>query len=101
MVRPFVMSVRPGRRGPHASTRGHGARRRLALAASSLGVLLVAVAGCRGSASVLQDSLARVDSMHTPSEKLASLVDLDQVHPNTFGIKFRLGELYLSLGELE
>ncbi len=39
--------------------------------------------------------------MTAPSDKLAALVALDQANPQAFGVKFRLGELYLSLGEVD
>jgi tetratricopeptide (TPR) repeat protein len=39
--------------------------------------------------------------MTIPSERLAALIELDQSHSDTFGVKFRLGELYLALGQLD
>lgn len=49
----------------------------------------------------MREQLERIDAMTVPTDALAALVQLDQAHPNDFGVKFRLGELYLKLGQLD
>ena len=45
--------------------------------------------------------MARVDTLPSLSARLSSLVALDQAHPGTFGVKYRLGELHLAVGQPE
>ena len=64
-------------------------------------IIMTGLAACGGRTNVTQEQLGRIDAMTIPTEALAALVQLDQRYPNDFGVKFRLGELYLRLGQLD
>ena len=49
----------------------------------------------------MKDQLTRIDAIAVPAERLAALIELDQSHPRLFGVKLRLGELYISFGQLD
>jgi hypothetical protein len=70
---------------------------RLLLAA----VFLHTLGGCERESLALQDNLNRIDAIAVPTDRLAALVQLDQSNPHAFGVKFRLGELYLYFGQLD
>ena len=64
-------------------------------------VALSCFVACGGGNAVMQDQLKKIDALSVPSERLAALIELDQGHPGTFEVKFRLGELYLAMGQLD
>ncbi len=66
----------------------------------SLMVFISLGVGC-GESGVTQDQLARIDSLAIPADRLTALTQLDQSHPRSFAVKLRLGEMYVSFGQLD
>ena len=64
-------------------------------------VFQIMLAGCGRETALTQDQLTRVDAITVPADRLTALIQLDQSHPRTFGVKLRLGELYLSFGQFD
>jgi len=64
-------------------------------------VFLYTLAGCARESPVMQEQLNRIDAITIPADRLTALIQLDQANPHSFGVKFRLGELYLYFGQLD
>ncbi len=69
------------------------------VALSCLLLSAFALSGCAGGNHALNARLQKIDKMPSLNGRLAALVQLDQSHPHEFEVKFRLGELYLQLGD--
>ena len=67
----------------------------------SLSIFFCIMTSCGGETALVQDQMKRIDAITVPSDKLTALVQLDQRHSRSFGVKFRLGELYLYFGPVD